>query len=123
MDGLSAKLSHVVDDWGEVGGTVELHLGQTLLVGLDHTFNAWFIHTEERRINPHWKRFHNTKAVFFFFLPAQNGFDGLKLMGNSWETCRNRKASGETTSAASIKDESYPEFTIPRSGTCIVGGI
>lgn len=40
MDGLSAKLSHVVDDWGEVCGAVELHLGQTLLVGLDHTFNA-----------------------------------------------------------------------------------
>lgn len=40
MKGLSTKLSHVVDDWGEVGGAVKLHLGQTLLVGLDHTFNA-----------------------------------------------------------------------------------
>lgn len=41
MNGLFTKLSHVVDDWGEVGGAVKLHLGQTLLVGLDHTFNAW----------------------------------------------------------------------------------
>lgn len=40
MDGLSAKLRHVVDDRGEVGGAIKLHLGQTLLVGLDHTFNA-----------------------------------------------------------------------------------
>lgn len=40
MNGLSAKLSHMVDDRGEVGGAVKLHLGQTLLVGLDHTFNA-----------------------------------------------------------------------------------
>lgn len=41
MNGLFTKLSHVVDDRGEVGGAVKLHLGQTLLVGLDHTFDAW----------------------------------------------------------------------------------
>lgn len=64
MDGLSAKLSHVVDDWGEVGGAVELHLGQTLLVGLDHTFNAWLTHRGEED-EPRWKRFNNTKAVFY----------------------------------------------------------
>lgn len=40
MNGLSAKLSHMVDDGGEVGWAIKLHLGQTLLVGLDHTFNA-----------------------------------------------------------------------------------
>lgn len=40
MNGLATKLSHMVDDWGEVGGAIKLHLGQTLLVGLDHTFNA-----------------------------------------------------------------------------------
>lgn len=40
VEGLGTKLSHVVDDRGEVGGAPELHPGQTLLVGLDHAFNA-----------------------------------------------------------------------------------
>lgn len=41
MNGLFTKLSHVVYDWGEVSGAIKLHPGQTLLVGLDHTLNAW----------------------------------------------------------------------------------
>ncbi len=40
LEGLLSKAGDVVDDRGEVGGTVEFDLGQTHPVGLHHTFDA-----------------------------------------------------------------------------------
>lgn len=37
LKGLPAEMGNMVDDWGEVGGAVKLHHGETLLVGVDHT--------------------------------------------------------------------------------------
>lgn len=40
LKGLAAKMGHMVDDGGEVGWTVQFHLGQTLSVGVDHALDA-----------------------------------------------------------------------------------
>lgn len=40
LEGLMSEAGYVVDDRGEVGGTVEFDLGQTSPVGLHHTFNT-----------------------------------------------------------------------------------
>ena len=37
----------MVDDGGEAGGAVELHLTQTLLVGRHHPFDAWTFETHK----------------------------------------------------------------------------
>lgn len=41
LEGLLGKAGHVVDDRGEVGGTVEFNLGQTHPVGVHHTLNTY----------------------------------------------------------------------------------
>lgn len=41
LQGLSAKMGHMVNDWGEVCGAVELHLWQALLVGEGYAFYTY----------------------------------------------------------------------------------
>ena len=40
VDSRRCKLGHVVDDGGNVGGAIELHVLQGLVVGLHHTIDA-----------------------------------------------------------------------------------
>lgn len=89
----------MVDDRGEVGGTVEFDLRQTHPVGLHHTFNA-YTHTHTHSVGIMLALTLDTSSTtvdvnnrlnvhtvqWFAYIPAQNGFAGLKLRGNSWET-------------------------------------
>lgn len=45
LESLSGEAGHVVDDWREVGWTPQLHLRQTLPVGLHHSLYPCSTHT------------------------------------------------------------------------------
>lgn len=72
----------MVDDGREVGGSVELNLGQADPVCLHNTFNAYtHTHTHALPINAASPERQRKERV-----PAQKGLEGTKLRGNSWET-------------------------------------
>jgi hypothetical protein len=71
--------SHLGDDGCHIGGTIELDLGQAVLVGLHHTLDS--CRGRENKAGPG----HPTPS-HLQLLPSHSSSSGLKLMAKSWDT-------------------------------------
>lgn len=88
LQSLASEGGHVIDDGGEVGGAIELDLRETRPVRLHHALDSCknTVHNPGKSL-PHCRIFSKGAAGSRSDKPAQNGCEGLKLSGNSWETC------------------------------------